>query len=372
MPLRQSLLLSPLLLLAAFGARAEDLPLPPAAVDPPPCTSHERTFAGCDAAVAGRVVSVRNDGLTVSVDEVVRGRVHEKTVSVPIPPQLAEALDKPGTPVTLLLRRADGEVPGWVLAGGPVRGGAIIWNDTDAIRRIAAAHRDPAAGLRSEDPRVRLAAAYYAALRFRDAARAIEWNAAEPPGALPEAAGLIDALVPGLAPENGRNARAAARDGIEALLLISLNSDPRFRYTVYESDVETLKLRIGRFLEWRKAVGEEWARLLAQAKPAAGAAGEAHLRRLITELGDRSWNVRDAAHRELAVSGPAAARLLALAVHSADLERATRATKILAGLCEPVVAGDPAAFRNVTGDGPAWPPDLAAIPFLKPRPPAPE
>ncbi len=172
----------------------------------PPIYPYELAYREATIIVHGRIVSYdATRGATLRVQEVVRGDARAGTQYLLGGSAGYAFLATQAGDVTALIRSRDGAT--LQLWQGPTSGG-LIWSEPGLLPRIARAHADPRAALRSSDPRERLAGAYYRATR------SVASGSGTPPAA--EVDAIVDSVAWGMS-HGSPSTHQAAVDTLTAL-----------------------------------------------------------------------------------------------------------------------------------------------------------
>ncbi|HOX05827.1 MAG TPA: hypothetical protein PK280_05455 [Planctomycetota bacterium] len=319
--------------LLAFGGNfspAGEAPAAPAKGEPFPGDGgpidYEDVLDRADLVLAGTVAKLTDGQVELEDVRALRGEFAEKTARVGFAGSWADTPYQP--PVAgragafLCLRDKGGALR---LAGNPPRGAGFMPEGSALASKLLEAAKDPRKGYESKDAAVRLSSA----CRLAKA-----WTAA-PEDKKPELpAGIVEVLLAGMEPGDlqGRQVNSAARYALNSLLACDLNK--LVRYSTNGSD-ESCRACAARAREiWQRTVAriEERRSGAKPPPPPAPDEKEAQAAKLVTQLGDNSFEKREAAQAELVRLGKPAVKAVEEGTRSKDPEISTRCTAILEAL----------------------------------------
>ena len=277
--------------------------------------SYEDVLDHSDVVIAGRVVrhtapatitegrEMRDEPgrIELEVQQVLFGDYPGKTATILYGIQaIAELAQTNGPACFLCMRTLDATLR---LTGDPPEGGGFVREGPEYAAKLIEAAKDPARGLESPDPAVRLSAACRFVRSWVDT----------PADKRPKApTNLVETVIQGLAPteQQGPNIGAAARDAVNVLFGCDLNAI--WSYSVRQGR--------GRRIKQTKDVRAAWDRTIeAVRKRRAERANtpdplspetQAAISKLIEKLGSEDYPERQSAQDDLLKIGQPALRLL--------------------------------------------------------------
>jgi hypothetical protein len=317
--------LSALLLCCGMsGIPAGEAPAGPAKGEPYPGDgapfNYEDVLDRSDLVLTGKVVKMVEGRIELEDLKVLRGRFEGKTAALSFSGSWADSAYQP--PVEgqagafFCLREKDGALR---LAGNPPKGGGFVAEGVELVEKLFEAAKDPRKGYDSKDAAVRLSSA----CRLAKA-----WTAA-PEDKKPELpAGIVEVCLAGLdpGPLQGRQVNSAARYALNSLLDCDLNRLARYS-TNQDDDRRKACAALARDI-WDRTVAKiEARRSGAPAPPPDDKKPQAV--RLVAQLGDDSFEKREAAQDELVKLGKPAVKIIEEGTRHKDAEIAARCAAIL-------------------------------------------
>jgi hypothetical protein len=298
----------------------------------PQTIPYEDVLDHSDLVLSGEVKEVGADALEIGVAEVLKGEFKDKSARISYQGSWntteVDGLKAPEVGQTgtfLCLRGKDGAL---VLAGYPPKGGGFVEEGPALVRKMLDAAKDPAKGFESNDPAVKLSAAYRLAR---------QWLAA-PADAKPKLpAGLMDTLMNGLLPGDlaGRHVNAGARNCVNEMLGCNIISTWKYSVNHDSGRRETYGKDV--IAAWERTVKAVRVRRSGKPDPDAppkldpGAAVQ-RAAALVKQLGADEFDKREAAERAIRAMGKDALEAVKAGAESKDAEVSDRCRAIIEAL----------------------------------------